>query len=234
MPRVRSSQIGLLVSSVSYSSILLAEAVQHHRQRAQLQAGGGQPDEVGGDPVELHHQHPQRLGARRRLDAEQLLHRQAVGGLVEDRREVVHPRHEGDALDPGAVLDRLLDAGVEVADDRLAGDHLLAAELDHQPQHAVGGRVLRADVDDHDVVLALGVGARGDLGPVATAHGQHLLGALLVEGDPLGGRCRRQVVGLAGGDGRLLDELALGRPVALRGFLLGAVQLAHVLVHPPR
>ena len=41
---------------------------------------------------------------------------QTVGVLVEQRREVVHPRHERDALRPVAVLAVLLDAGVQVAD----------------------------------------------------------------------------------------------------------------------
>ena len=33
--------------------LALAEAVQHHRDRAQLEAGGGQPHQVAGDAVQL-------------------------------------------------------------------------------------------------------------------------------------------------------------------------------------
>ena len=198
----------------------LPEAVEHDRQGAQLEPGGGQPDQVRGDPVELHHQHPQGLGPRRRLDPEQLLHGQAVGGLVEERGQVVHAGHEGDALDPGAELDRLLDAGVQVADHRLEVDDLLALELDDQPQHPVGGGVLGAHVDDHHVVLALGRGPGRDLGPVAAAHGHHLVDAPLVHRDVLGGTRRGQLVGLAGPHHDLVDQLRK------LGF-------AHVLVQPP-
>ena len=139
----------------------LAEAVQHHRDRAQLHAGGGQPDQVRGDPVELHHQHPDGVGPLGDLvgDAEQLLHRQAVRRLVEDRRQVVHPGHERGALGPVAVLEVLLDAGVQVADDRAGLGDRLALELQDQPQHAVRGRVLRAHVDDDPLVVDR-VGAR--------------------------------------------------------------------------
>ena len=52
------------------------------------------------------------------------------------------------------------------------------------------------------------------LGPVAAAHGHHLVDAPLVHRDALGGTGRGQVVGLAG-----LDH--------------GHLELAHVLVQPP-
>ena len=42
------------------------------------------------------------------------------------------------------VLADLLDAAVEVAEDRVEVDDLLAVDLEDDPQHAVGGRVLRA------------------------------------------------------------------------------------------
>ena len=75
-------------------------------------------------------------------------HAQPVGGFVEERREVVHPGHERDALDSGAVLHVLLDAGVQVADAAAGFGTRLAFDLEDQAQHAVGGRVLRAHVDD--------------------------------------------------------------------------------------
>ena len=205
----------------------LPEPVEHDRQGAQLQPGGGQPDQVGADPVELHHQHPKGLGPRGGLDAEQLLDGQAVGGLVEDRGQVVHAGHEGDPLDPGPELGRLLDPGVQVADHRLEVDDLLALELDDQPQHPVGGGVLGAHVDDHDVVLALGRGPGRDLGPVAAAHGHHLVGPALVQRHLPGGRGGGQVPGLAGGHDDLLDQRA-GRAVDVR-----RLDLTHVLVQPP-
>ncbi len=62
-----------------------------------------------------------------------------------------------------AHLEELLGAAVHVADDRLGADDPLAVDDDPQPQHAVGGRVLRADVEHH---VGRGEAARAD------AHGQ--------------------------------------------------------------
>ena len=87
------------------------------------------------------------------VDAEQPLDAEAVGRLVEERREVVHARAERDALGPGAELHVLLDAGVQVADAAAGLGDRLAVELEDQPEHAVGRRVLRAHVDD-DALLA--------------------------------------------------------------------------------
>src|SRR5690606_443690 len=103
--------------------------------------------------------------------AEQLLHRQAVGGLVEDRRQVVHPGHERRALGPGAELEVLLDAGVQVADDRPHLGDGLALQLQHQAQHPVGGRVLRPHVDD-DGLLVDRVAPADALVPVAAGDGE--------------------------------------------------------------
>ena len=71
------------------------------------------------------------------------------------RRQVVHAGDVGRPLDVGELLGRLLHAGVEVADDRLGAQHGLAVELDHEPEHPVGGRVLRTHVDDHGLVIDL-------------------------------------------------------------------------------
>ena len=83
----------------------------------------------------LHAEHP--------LDGE---HHAELGG---ERREPVVPVGEHDDLPVVADLEQLLDAAVHVADDRLAVDDPLAVEGEPQPEHAVGGGVLRADVEDH-------------------------------------------------------------------------------------
>ena len=65
---------------------------------------------------------------------------------VEVVREVVHPLDDRDRLPVGLVLGGLLDARVDVADDRLEVAHDLAVERDEQPQHPVRGGVMRAHV----------------------------------------------------------------------------------------
>ena len=108
---------------------------------------------------------------------------EAVGGLVEHRREVVHAGAERHALRPGAELHVLLDAGVQVADARAGLGHRLAVELEDEAEHAVRRRVLRPHVDD-DALLVEGGGLVDELVPVA-AGGVEDVGAL-------GGRRRRR------------------------------------------
>ena len=62
----------------------LAEADGHDGERAQLHAPSRDRDEVGGDPVELHHHHPDDRGPFRDFvgDPEQPLHAEHVGRLL--------------------------------------------------------------------------------------------------------------------------------------------------------
>ena len=82
---------------------------------------------------------------------------QRLDGAAEDHRvevvgEVVHPLDDGDHLPVGLLLGGLLDAGVDVADDRLEVAHDLALERHEQAQHAVGGRVVGPDVERQQLV----------------------------------------------------------------------------------
>ena len=63
-------------------------------------------------------------------------------------------RQNGFAVGTGARLDELLRAAVQQANVRVAAVHVLALELQHQPQHTVCGGVLRAKVQRE--VLHLG------------------------------------------------------------------------------
>ena len=75
--------------------------------------------------------------------------------LLVHRRDVVEPVEIRDRLQVGLGLDQLLGAAMEQPDMRIdALDHL-AVELEHQPQHAVRGRMLRAEVDG-EVAKVLG------------------------------------------------------------------------------
>jgi hypothetical protein len=89
----------------------------------------------------------QVLGALGHVDPDELLDGAAEGHRVEEVGQVVHPLDHRDGLPVRLVLARLLDAGVQVADDRLDVADDLALERDEQPQHAVRGRVVRAHVE---------------------------------------------------------------------------------------
>ncbi len=150
------------------------EPIEHRAHRTEFHAAGGQCHQMRGDPVEFHHHHPDDAGAFGDVvgDAEQLLHTQAVRGLVEKRRQIVHPGDERGALRPVAVLQVLLDPGVQIADAATGFGDDLAFDLQDEPQHAVGGGVLRTHVH-HDALAGLGTRTglgRGDhLVPICTA-----------------------------------------------------------------
>ena len=136
-------------------AVAVAPAVPEDRDRAEVQRAGREPDQVRGDPVELEVQDAQVLRARRDLEADQRLDGAAVGHRVEVVGEVVHPLDDGDDLPVRLVLGGLLDAGVDVADDRLDVAHDLALEREQQPQHPVRGRVVRAHVERQQLLVAL-------------------------------------------------------------------------------
>ncbi len=179
----------VISSKRSRHELALAEADRHDRQRADLHAAGSDRHQVRRDPVELHEQDPHQAGLLRDvgLDVEQPLHAHAVGGLVVERRQVVHPGAERHALHPGAVLHVLLDARVQVADAATALGDRLAVELEDEPQHAVRRRVLGAHVDD-DALLGLGVDPGDDGVPVLPGDGEDLA-ARRAPGRSRTGRC---------------------------------------------
>jgi hypothetical protein len=72
--------------------------------------------------------------------------------LVVLERDVVDSLGIRDRLPPRLLLHRLLESGVQVADHRVRAHDLLAVEIDHEAQHAVRRRMVRAEVDGEDVV----------------------------------------------------------------------------------
>ena len=90
--------------------------------------------------------------ARSGISTQQLLDRQAVGQVVGHRAEIVDAVGQRDHLLVELRLAGLLDAGVQVADVGHQLDDGLAVDLQHQAQHAVSRRVLRAHVEHHGVL----------------------------------------------------------------------------------
>ena len=133
--------------------VALAPAVPEHRHGAEVQAAGGDEDEVARDAVELEVDDPQVLGALGDLDPQQRLHGTAVRHRVEVVGEVVHPLDDGDDLPVALVLGRLLDAGVDVADDRLDVEHDLALEAGQQAEHPVRRGVVGPHVEGEQLLL---------------------------------------------------------------------------------
>ncbi len=73
--------------------------------------------------------------------------------LLVHRRHVIEPVEIGQRLQIGLVLDQLLGAAVQQADMRIDALDNLAIKLQHQAQHTVRGRVLRAEIDRERALL---------------------------------------------------------------------------------
>ena len=140
--------------------LALAQAVQEDRDRAEVERARAEPDQVRGDPVELEMDHAQVLRALGDLDLGERLDGAAERQRVEVVGQVVHPLDDRDDLPVGLVLGGLLDPRVHVADDRFEVAHDLALERDEQAQHAVRGRVVRAEVERQQLLAGLLAAAR--------------------------------------------------------------------------
>jgi hypothetical protein len=123
--------------------LALAEAVPPHGDRAEVQRARPEPHEVAHDPVELEVDDAQVLAALGDLEVQQRLRGAAERHGVEEVRQVVHPLDDGDGLPVVLVLGGLLDARVDVADDRLDVADDLALERRQQAQDPVGRGVVR-------------------------------------------------------------------------------------------
>ena len=129
--------------------LALAERVEDRRHRAELQRVRADEHQVVQDPVPLGEHRADPLRALRHLDAGQPLDRDRPAELVVERAQPVVAVHQHQHLAGVAVLGELLGRPVHVADHRLGARDDLAVELEHHPEHAVGRRVLRPDVEDH-------------------------------------------------------------------------------------
>ncbi len=139
--------------------VAVVEAVPEERDRSELERRRAEPDEVRVDAVQLRQRHPRPGGAARHLDPEELLDREDVEELVRVEGDVVDARRVRHRLPPRLVLHVLLEARVEVADDRADARDRLAVEVDDEPEYTVRRRVVRPEVDAQDVLepVLLGV-----------------------------------------------------------------------------
>ncbi len=131
----------------------LAEAVEKDGERADVHGVRAQPHQVRVQAHQLVEEHAQPLCLLRNLQPQQLFDRQRIRHVVGHRREVVDAIRQRHHLLIELRLARLLDAGMQIANIRRQRNHRLAIDLQHQPQHAMGRRMLRTHVDDHRVVV---------------------------------------------------------------------------------
>jgi hypothetical protein len=94
------------------------------------------------------------LRADGRCDSQQLFHRQHVAMLITHHGHIIQAIHVADALVVGLALGKLLGGPVQQSDMRIGTLDNFAVELEHEPQHAVGGRMLRTEI--HRVITDFG------------------------------------------------------------------------------
>ena len=145
--------------------LAVAEGVEHGRDGAELHPHLADEQGDVGDAAELEEDRADVLRPRRRLDLHELLGGEDERHLVGERRQPVDAVDERRDLRVGADLGELLVAPVHVAADDVGPHDLLAVEANHDAERAVGGRVLRTDVEGHALGLELdvdpGVGGLG-------------------------------------------------------------------------
>src|SRR5262249_51541918 len=88
------------------------ETVEEDGHRADVERVCAEPDEVRRDTLQFAHQYANRLGAFGDFEAEKFFAGHAVGEVVAERIEIVHPVGDHDALLILLVLEELLHAGV--------------------------------------------------------------------------------------------------------------------------
>lgn len=108
------------------------------------------------DAADLGIEHADELAAARHGHADEALDRERIGMLLVHRRDIVEPVEIGHGLEIGLGLDQLLGAAMQQADMRIDALDDLAVEFQHQAQHAVRGRVLRAEIDREVADIVLG------------------------------------------------------------------------------
>ena len=96
---------------------------------------------------------------------EQLLDGEREGMLLVHRRDIVEPVEIRYRLQIGLVLDELLGAAMQKPDMRIDAGHDFAVELEHEAQHAVGGRMLRPEIDGEVARVGFGHAGADELFP---------------------------------------------------------------------
>ena len=127
----------------------LAERVQERAERAQIEAVGAHANQVAGDAVQLGDQHAQMPAALGHAVAHQLFDRQRPAEIHVHPGQVVHAVGVRNPLPRREVLADLFRAAMQIADMRHDFGNDLAIGPQHQPQHAMRARMLRAHVHEH-------------------------------------------------------------------------------------
>jgi hypothetical protein len=112
-----------------------------------------EPDEVRVDAGQLSEEDADPYGTFWNFKSEKFLDGEAVTEVVGEWAEVVDTISEGHNLLIELGLAGFLNTGVEITDFGIETDDDFPVDLEHEAEHAVGGRVLRSHVKDHVLIF---------------------------------------------------------------------------------
>ena len=125
----------------------VVKGVEQRGEATQIQEKSGPPQQMAGNPVELYGNDTDIFRPLRHLDTGGPFHHQAVAVVEGQGMEVVHTSGIGHELGKGAVLGNFFVHAMDIAQNRLGLDDVLAVHGHLNAQYAVGGRVLWSQVE---------------------------------------------------------------------------------------
>ena len=142
---MKAGTAGALVED--HQLLALFKAPQRRGQRTDVHRLRRDVQKVVQDTADFRVQDPDQRGTAGHFDTAKLFDGQTPCMFLVHRRHIVEAVEIRQVLQVGAAFHQLFGATVQQADVRVAAFNDLAVQLQHQTQHAVRRRVLRAEVD---------------------------------------------------------------------------------------
>ena len=133
--------------------LTVGKGEEHRGHRADVLNEGGDIQQVAVDTEQLGQHHADSVDALRHLNTGQLLDRQHVRHFVHAAAEILDAVGVRNVAVPGLTLAHLLGAAVVITDVRHAVDDLFAVQLQNDAERTVRRRVVRAEVEEHEVFV---------------------------------------------------------------------------------
>ena len=132
-----------------HQNFAFLEPPEKRRHRPDIERKGGNIQKMVQDPRDFGKQYPDILTACRHFDPQQFFGRQGEGVLLTHRRDVIQPVEIRHGLKICLVLDQFLGAAMQQTDMGIRTLDDLPVHFQHQPQHAMRSRMLRAEIHRH-------------------------------------------------------------------------------------
>ena len=135
----------------------LPEGPEKHGHGADIEGLRAEPKEVPDDALHLGHEGPDVFSSDRHRDLEEFFYGPHVRVVVGHGTNIVEPVRVWDDLHVGQTLGQFFDTSMEVAEVRCGLHNPFAVQHKHDPQHAMGTRMLGPHVQEQ-FLFPLGTG----------------------------------------------------------------------------